>query len=463
MLKKNQRTEEGLPTSKEIYKATLKTAYPSIIETFLVGLVGLVDNIMVGSLGGTLGDDAIAGVGITGQPRMILLACIFSLNVGVTAVVARRRGEDNREKANDTLMHSLMVCCMIVIIMGIFGAVFARQLMLFAGAKEGTRILEFATDYFRITIIGFAFSSLGMVINAAQRGCGNTRISMYTNIAANLVNVTFNYLLIGGKFGFPELQVRGAAIATVIGNIVMFIICIVNASTGDKFIKLKFKFKPDREILKSLMNVSSSAFVEQIFMRIGFFMNARLIAGLNSVDVPALATYTICMNIQNMSFTFGDGLSISSSSLVGRSLGAKRADMAIIYGKVSQRLALLISAVLFLIFIPSRYFLIGLFTNTATVIKMGAVIVILIAISSPFQLMQVVISGSLRGAGDTKFVAAISFFTITFERPFLTWLFCYPLGFGLAGAWIALIIDQIVRLLLSFRRYTQGKWTEKTV
>jgi Na+-driven multidrug efflux pump len=76
---------------------------------------------------------------------------------------------------------------------------------------------------------------------------------------------------------------------------------------------------------------------------------------------------------------------------------------------------------------------------------------------------QVVLSGSLRGAGDTKFVAAISFVCIVFIRPILTWAFCYPLGFGVIGAWIALTIDQMIRLGLSFRRFTKGEWTKKKV
>ena len=203
MLKPNQHTGEKLPASKEVYSIALKTAWPSMLETFLAGLVGLFDTVMVGALGGTLGDDAIAGVGITGQPRMILFAAIFSLNIGVTAVVARRRGEEDKKKANETLMQSLIVCFFIVVVMGALGFFFARPLMLLAGAKEGTRILDFAVQYFKITSIGFVFSSLGLVMNAAQRGSGNTRISMYTNITANVVNLVFNYLLINGNFGFP--------------------------------------------------------------------------------------------------------------------------------------------------------------------------------------------------------------------------------------------------------------------
>jgi Na+-driven multidrug efflux pump len=169
------------------------------------------------------------------------------------------------------------------------------------------------------------------------------------------------------------------------------------------------------------------------------------------------------MQIQNISFTFGDGLSIASSSLVGRSLGAKRSDMAIIYGKTAQRMAFLVSAVLFFVFISGRYFFVGLFTNTPAVLEMGAVVIILIALSSPFQLSQVVLNGCLRGAGDTKFVAAVSFISITFIRPIFTWIFCYPMGIGLAGAWLSLIADQLIRFVFAQHRFTKGKWTAKKV
>ena len=469
MLKSKQHTENELPKSKEIYSITLQTAWPSILEAFLVGLIGMCDNVMVGALGGKLGDDAIAGVGITGQPRMILLACIFSLNIGVTAVVSRRKGEDDRGKANETLMQSLIVCFLIVIVMGVLGFIFARPLMLFAGAKDGTQILDFAVQYFQITSIGFVFASLSMVMNAAQRGVGNTRISMYTNIIANLINLVFNYLLINGNFGFPKLMVQGAAIATVMGNVVAFVICLINLTVmgkEDKFLKLEFKLsnlKLKYETLKGVINVSLSAFVEQICMRIGFFIYARLVAGLDTPLVPALTTYTICMNLQNMSFTFGDGLSIASSSLVGRSLGAERPDLAIIYGKASQKLAVCISMILLFVFTFGRFFFIGLFTSTKEVIEMGAIIVILIGVSSPFQTSQVVLNGSLRGAGDTKFVAAISFVSITFVRPFVTWILCYPMGLGLMGAWLSLIFDQMIRLILAFHRFSTGKWTTKKV
>ncbi|MCL2773532.1 MAG: MATE family efflux transporter [Oscillospiraceae bacterium] len=469
MLKPNQYTNDTLPKSKEVYAITMKTAYPSIIETFLIGLMSLASNIMVGALGGTVGDNAIAAVGITGQPRMVLFACVFSLNVGVTAVVARRKGEEDRVKANETLSQSLVICFIIVILMAIIGNTYAKPLMLLAGAKENTQILDFAVQYFQITSIGFIFSSLAMVMNAGQRGVGNTKISMVSNLTADTTSLIFNYLLIDGNLGFPRFGVRGAAISVLIGNIVGFSMCLINltvAAKEDRFLKLRFKlsnFKLRAETLKSVANVSLSALVEQVCMRIGFFTYARLVAGLDTPTIPALTTYTVCMNIQNMSFTFGDGLNIATSSLVGRSLGAKRPDMAIVYGKTSQRIGLVIASVLMCVFFFGRYHLIGLFTHTDKVLQMGGVIMLLIAFACPFQICQVVFNGSLRGAGDTKFVAVTSFISITFVRPILTWIFCYPIGWGLTGAWLSLVADQMMRFSLSFWRFSKGEWTKKKV
>jgi len=119
--------------------------------------------------------------------------------------------------------------------------------------------------------------------------------------------------------------------------------------------------------------------------------------------------------------------------------------------------------VLMCIFIFGRYPLIGVFTNTEKGLQMGGIIMILIAVACPFQISQVVFNGSLRGAGDTKFVAMTSFISITFVRPIATWILCYPMGLGLTGAWLSLIIDQMIRFSPSFWRFSKGEWTKKKV
>lgn len=452
MLKKQDIIGE-VPDTRQVYKNAIDMAWPSAIEAVLVGLVSSIDIMMVGSLGAS----AIAAVGITNQPKFILLAIIFSLNVGVTAIVARRRGEKDREGANRCLRQALVICLMLSAILSVIGFTYARPLLLFAGAQAD--VIDYAVTYFRIIAIGNFFTSVSLTINAAQRGSGNTKISMRTNIIANIVNLTFNFLLINGHFGFPKLGVAGAAIATLLGNIVAFLMSLRSITKADGFLHIRFKsdWKLDKETVKSIMSISSSSFVEQICMRVGFLVTTMLVASLGTI---AFATHQICMNIVNLSFTFGDGLGIGASALVGQNLGAKRPDLATIYSKTIQRIALTVGAILFILFIGGRYFLVGLFTNDNSIILMGGKIMIIMAMMSPVQTVSVVIGGTLRGAGDTKFVAYSSLISIGIVRPLTTWLFCYPLGFGILGAWFSFMTDQCLRLLINSWRFKTGKWTK---
>ena len=157
-------------------------------------------------------------------------------------------------------------------------------------------------------------------------------------------------------------------------------------------------------------------------------MYKRQVARLGTLDY---ATHLICMNILNLSFSFGDGFGVAASSLVGQSLGAKRPDLAKIYGKTGQRIACSISFLLCVIFLVFRYQFMGWFTNDPGVISLGGIIMCLVSGITFAQTSQVVISGCLRGAGDTRFVALVSMISITFVRPFLTWLLCFPMGYGL--------------------------------
>ena len=135
----------------------------------------------------------------------------------------------------------------------------------------------------------------------------------------------------------------------------------------DTYLHLSFRvpWKFEKETLSSIWIISSSAVVEQLFMRFGFFTYVQVVANLGTV---AFATHQICMNIINLSFAFGDGFSIAIASLVGQSLGAKRPDLAKLYVKVNKVLLYGISGVLSVLFIVFRYQLVGLFTTDLSLI-----------------------------------------------------------------------------------------------
>lgn len=452
MLKKDE-ILGSLPTTREVYKNSFNMSWPCAFEAVLVSLVGSIDIMMVGGLGA----EAIAAVGLTNQPKFVLLAMIFSLNVGVTAIVARRKGAEDFKGANSCLKQSIILSFIISLIMAISGYIFANEIMLFAGAGED--VINDSVAYYKILMVSIVFTSLSLTINAAQRGVGNTKISMRTNVVANIVNLMFNYFLINGVWIFPRLEVRGAAIATTLGSIVGFLMSVFSVYYNTRILDLRGKgnWKFDKATMKAFLSISGSSVVEQVFMRIGFFSFAIIVAALGTI---AFATHQICMNVINLSFCFGDGLSAAAASLVGQNLGAKRPDKAKIYGKTGQRMAFIVSTVLFFVFILARKQIIMLFNSEEHIVSLGGMIMIIIAFTTHAQTSQTVYNGCLRGAGDTKFVALISFISIALIRPALAWILCFPANLGLKGAWIALFADQTMRYILGKKRFDSGKWTK---
>lgn len=462
MLKPHQKMEKSYNTG-EFYKRFIRIAWPAVAESFLLGLVSFVDNIMVS----TVGTDAVAAVGLTGQPRLLFYAVFLAVNMSVNAIVSRRKGEGRREDANKCLAQALSLVLILGVILVGTAIVFARPLIIFSGAKDDT--VDMAVGYFRIVMVGMLFTSVSLTVNAAQRGSGNTRISMTTNVTANIVNCIFNAILINGLLFFPKLGVTGAAIATLLGNIVACVMSLASVLKKDRFLQLQFKqlFRFRREDMAIMLRISSSAAVEQVFMRIGFFTTAKLVAELGTVDFSA---HTLCMSIATLSFCFGDGLGIAASALVGQNLGRGRPDCSIIYGKVAQRIGLLGALVLAAVCALFGEQLSMLFMTGETdpdkiteILLISVKMLLLLAVITPGQVSQVLYGGCIRGAGDTRFAAIVSFICIAGIRPGFTFILCYLTPLGALGAWWAMLFDQYVRLALMAWRFSSGKWTKVKV
>lgn len=437
--------------TRQMYSTFIRIAWPALVESFLIGVIAFVDSLMVSSCG----EEAIAAVGLTGQPRLLFYVVLMSITTGVNAVVARRRGEGDREGANRTLMQTLPLVLGLALLFFAVSLLVAEPLLRFAGAKDDT--IGMAIPYYNITMFGMIFTSISLCINAAHRGCGKTKISMTTNIAANVVNVIFNALLINGLLGFPRLGVTGAAIATLLGNFASAVIAIFSLYRRDSYLRMDFSrmFRHKFETLPSVMKVFSGSALEQIFMRIGFFMFVKMVADLGTKEY---ATHQICMNVMNLSFTVGDGLGIASASLVGQHLGMKREDKSLVYGKVGQRVGLCYGVLLLLLFMLFGGHIVGWFTDDAAIIDTGIKLMLMLALICPFQISQVIFSGCLRGAGDTRYMAMVSMVTITILRPILTYVLVYPVGMGVLGAWIAILVDQTMRFAFSAVRFYSQKW-----
>ena len=442
-------------TDRKLLKETISIAWPAVIESFFTAFVGLVDSYMVSGLG----SNAVAAVGLTTQPKFMGLSMFFALNVALSALVARRRGEDRKDDANRILVSGIAFILIAAAVISTVLVFFAGDIIRFCGSNSDTH--DQATLYFQIVMGGMIFNCIQMGINSAQRGAGNTKITMRTNLASNSVNIVFNYLLIGGKFGFPALGVRGAALATVFGTVVASVMSIMSLFKKDCFVSIPYivknKILPRIDGFKSIIRVGYSVFFEQLLMRVGFMATSIMAA---KIGTAAMAAHQVGMNIMGLSFSFGDGLQATAVALIGRSLGQNDEELAKEYGRVCRRLGLIISFALACIYFFGGHAMMSAFFEEPEIVKIGVDITRIIIIVVIFQVSQVIYMGCLRGAGDTGYTALASIISVTVIRTAFSYMFGYVLGFGINGVWMGILADQVSRFIFGSVRFKQGKWTK---
>lgn len=437
----------------ELVKETISTAWPAVLESFFISLAGMIDTMMVSSLG----TYAVSAVGLTTQPKFISLCFFFAINVAVSALVARRRGQNDQRNANEVLITAVCISIILCIILSACSIIFADPIIEFSGSSSDTH--EAAVTYFKVIQGGMIFNVISMVINAAQRGSGNTRIAMTTNIASSCVNIIFNYLLIGGNFGFPELGLFGAAFATVLGTVVASIMSIRSLFKKESYVSIPYiikeKIKPVSDTLKSITSLGSNMLAENIAMRVGFLVTALLAARLGT---DAFAAHNVGMNFLSLGFSFGDGMQVAAVALIGRALGEKQPEKARHYGNTCQAVGLIISIILaFILFFFGRN-LFGLFFTQEDILEDGVLIARFIMIIVLFQISQIIFGGCLRGAGDVKYTLVASLISVTIIRSVVTYLLVVVWPLGLTGIWIGVLSDQLSRFILLGIRFKQGNW-----
>lgn len=454
---RNEKVTNTLPpdvTSKMLYKDVVRIAWPSFVELILTQLASMVDLMMVGSLGAW----ALTAVGLTTQPKFLLMTMFTAMNVGATAMVARYRGSGERDKANMVMRQAILLTFVLSAVASVLGYIFAEPLVVFMGAQE-QEVLDGAVVYLRIQMIGFVFMALTSTVTAVLRGVGDSRTAMIYNMTANVVNVILNYLLIYGNWGFPQMGITGASLATIIGQFVAFVYAYFYVMSGKRYLHLRIRdgFMPIWSELKKIFQIGFPALIEQCVMRAGMIIYAKTVASLGTV---AYATHQVCMNIQALSFMSGQAFAVSATSMVGQSLGRKRPDMAQAYCSRTRRIGFCVAIGIALLFFFFGGTIVGMYNDEKEIVETGAKILMIVAFTQPFQTSQFIVAGGLRGAGDTKATAIVTFITVLLVRPGFAIFSIYVLDWGLYGAWVAMALDQILRTTLIFARYKSGKWKQ---
>ncbi len=448
---------EGV-THKQLYRDVLMIAWPSFLELILTQLTGMADQIMVGRLPGEIGVRALSAVGLSTQPKFLLMTMVQALNVGATAMVARARGRKDRDQANQVFRQAVVFNILLSASMMLLGVLLTVPLLrLIGGSGISDSTYAYAADYFRIQMWGFVPLCVTFTFTAVLRGTGETRIPLLYNTMANAINLLFNYLLIYGKLGFPRMEVLGASLATVIGQTAAFVFALIIVLDKRRYLHLDLreKFRFNWEILRNVIRIGVPSMMEQLFMRAGVLIFTRTITGLGDV---AFATHHICMNIQAMSFMTGQAFANSATTLMGQSLGKKRLDMAENYTRHTKTVGIISACILAVLFALFGKYVVALYNNTPEVIDIGGKILFFVAFMQPFQASQFITAGALRGAGDTRFPAIAIAVTVLGVRATFALILVSVCHFGLWGAWIALVCDQLLRSWLINWHYKKGKW-----
>lgn len=448
--------EQGELSRRQIQAKIWNLAFPAIIEQLLVTLVSMADMIMVGGLGAS----AIAAVGLSNQPIFTANAVFSAISIGSTALIARLMGAQDYKTANRAARQSLILALSTSLVLMVAVYFFAPAMIHFMKAEAD--VAPLAITYSRIIGASLVFSLTSMILNGVLRGAGDMRTPMCVNALANIINIVLNYFLIFGVGPFPRLGVAGAAVATLISHMVAFIL-VLSVFFSGKFV-LHFQrgqsYRPDWDLIKRILNVGLPASMEQLIMRLGMMLYARTVSGLGTIPYAA---HQIAINSEGITFTPGMGFSMASTTLVGQSLGADMPERAKRYGIESRRSAMLTMGFLGLLlyFFPRQ--IIGFYTNDPAVIEQGVICLRIIALVQPIMGATFVMMGSLRGAGDTRFVMLVTMLGIWAGRLGAAYLLVNVMELGLAGAWIAMSVDHGVRALVSSLRFHHGGWQKARV
>ena len=434
----------------------LRLAGPMVVERLSISFLSAVDAILVGRY---VGSDGVASVGIAALLFWIPFAGAFGLDLATTAVIARDYGAGTTDNLQRTLRMSLLIAFL-------WGAAATGLLWALAGplmtmmAAEGD-VHSFGVDYIRAASLGFPALMVLYATSGALRGVGNTLLPMVIVLVLNAGNAIVSFLLISGVVGI-ELEVLGSGIGYATGSAIGGLLAAVVLLFGVG----PMRYRPTRALRTGraewdrLANIGVPVGLEEVQFMAAFIVYSRVVTGLGST---AQAAHTIALRTLELALVPGFSLGAAATSLVSRYLGARRPDLAeraALVGRAWAIGTMVTMGTLLAIFAPQ---FVSLFVDDEEVIDTGARLLRIFVIAFPFMGVHASLGGALRGAGDARYVLGVLTVTAWGVRIPVALGLVLVGGFGAAGAWVGAATENIVRALLIYRRFRQGKWKEKVV
>ncbi len=393
---------------------------------------------------------AVAAVGLGLQSLMFLFAMLSLLHIGTSALLSRfvGAGQMNRASAGlSTLLHFVLYISLPLMLLWYF---FASNVYVWFGTVP--EVIRLGEEYVQTLTWMLPFVLGKLVFVTALNSAGDTKTPMKIKIASILLNVFLNYLFIFGNHGFPELGVMGAAVGTVIVNILELIVYMY------LYLRNKTPYVPAWHYSKSLLKRALKVGIPASFERsltFGSFMLFTVIIAQYGTEV--LAGYQIGLRVEGLAFMPGIGFTIAAMALMGQGLGAKkpeqsREDVMLV---LKYTVGFMFFLSFFMIFMPEK--IVWFFTDDAQTIEEASLYLRIVGLSQIPLAYNFVLSGALRGAGDTKRTLKINLISVWLVRIIpafvLSWYFE-----SILLVYIAMISDTFVKAIWLWRTFDKGEW-----
>ncbi len=428
------------------HQKILKLSIPAAVNSLLDMLQVITDLIMVGRLSAF----AVAAVGVGLQSLMFVFAMLTLLHVGTSALLSRFVGAGKLKRASTGLSTLLQFAFFLSLpLMGLWYFFASKVYVWFGTVSE---VVALGEAYVQTLTWMLPFVFMKLVFVTALNSAGDTKTPMQIKIASILLNVFLNYLFIFGNYGFPQLGVMGAALGTVIVNILELLVYLW------LYVREKTPYIPTWHYSKSLLKRALKVGIPASFERsltAGSFLLFTVI--ITHYGTEVLAGYQIGLRVEGLAFMPGIGFTIAAMALMGQGLGAKnpqqsREDVILV---LKYTVGFMFFLSFFMIFMPEK--IVWLFTDDAQTIEEASLYLRIVGFSQIPLAYNFVLSGALRGAGDTKRTLKINLISLWLVRIIpafvLSWYF-----HSIFLVYIAMISDTFVKALWLWVTFDKGEW-----
>ncbi|PEB41311.1 MATE family efflux transporter [Bacillus pseudomycoides] len=424
--------------------------WPIFLEVFLFMLMGIADTFMLSALS----DDAVSGVGAANQYLHIAILVLEVIGNGAAIVVSQYLGSKRYMEASKISALAVTLNLGVGLIISAGFLLFSKNMMMTMNLQGD--VLTYAQNY--LSIVGGAIF-LQAIINslaAIIRVHGFTKQAMLISLGMNIFHIAGNYVLIFGKFGFPEMGVQGAAISSSFSRLIALIVFFwLLYRVMEYRVKLNYYITLSKEYIGKILKIGIPSAFEQVMYQacqIVFLYYATYL-GAESLAARQYAT-----NISMFTYLFAIAIGMGTAIIVGHLVGGNEKDEAYVRVWKSVKWAIGVTLCMVILVITFRTQLMGLFTDNPHVIALGATVLLLSILLETGRTMNIVIINSLRAAGDAKYPVLIGAFSMVLMSLPLGYFFVFYLHMGLPGIWLAIAIDEWTRAIIMFFRWKSRAW-----